>query len=212
MLCEADKRKVLIELASAIGQLCNDEDTRQRMGSTDSNTIQCLQKTFELSGSPGENLKLKSKLLFALKQLCISNRKDAEGVGKTRRINVGRKVIRPAMTELAKLTYDSSNTNMKTMINALHIEFVFSAVMLLRTLAVDIQNCVLMKDDSVVSRGSVLSAPQWDSMEASHNITTLMDQMVRSSFWKVPDIRDRVMQLEKRVADAKTELAALEDQ
>mmetsp|Transcript_128701 Transcript_128701/g.223189 ORF Transcript_128701/g.223189 Transcript_128701/m.223189 type:complete len:874 (+) Transcript_128701:153-2774(+) len=184
---KTDKRKVLVELANVIGQLCNDEDVRQSMRLPEINTVQYLMKTLEMSGSPGENLKLKSKLLFALKQLCITSRKDADGA-KGHRQNVGKKVIQLVMEELTKLAAVSEKT-----INQLHVDFVFSAVMFLRTLAVDLANCNLMKDSK--------------SMETSKNITILMDQLVRSTFWKVPDIRDRFIQLEKRVTDAKLEYA-----
>merc|ERR1719198_1196419 len=73
-----DKKKVLTELASVIGQLCNDEDTRRALSGPETSTVNCFLETFKRAGPA---IKLKSKVMFALKQLCVNNTKDRDKVG-----------------------------------------------------------------------------------------------------------------------------------
>jgi len=83
------KQRIITEVASVIGQLCNDADTRSRI-SHDYPVVVCLLWIFEKSQP---NTKLKSKVLFALRQLC------AMGHNK---IKVGQQVIPTLLLEIAQ--------------------------------------------------------------------------------------------------------------
>merc|ERR1712107_107657 len=63
------KSRVLTELCAVIGQLCNDEDTRLLMCNT-YQVMECLKYIFE---NGGVYKRLMSKVLFALKQLCVNS-------------------------------------------------------------------------------------------------------------------------------------------
>merc|ERR1712113_819534 len=71
------KRRVLTELCSVVGQMCNDEETREMMCDT-YQVIDCLLWIFDAAGTA---TKLMSKVIFALKQLCANNQENKDQVG-----------------------------------------------------------------------------------------------------------------------------------
>jgi len=96
------KQKIVTEVASVIGQLCNDAETRG-IFSDDYPVVLCLLWIFD-SSQP--NSKLKSKVLFALRQLCM--------IGQNK-IKVGPHVIPRVLDEIALAvpgTGDECLTNM----------------------------------------------------------------------------------------------------
>lgn len=83
------KHKILAEVAGVLGQLCNDRDTRTLI-SEDFPVVPCLLWIFD-TAQP--NTKLKSKLLFALRQLCALTQN---------KIKVGQHVIPTVIEELGQ--------------------------------------------------------------------------------------------------------------
>mmetsp|Transcript_83357 Transcript_83357/g.258875 ORF Transcript_83357/g.258875 Transcript_83357/m.258875 type:complete len:887 (-) Transcript_83357:18-2678(-) len=95
------KQRIIAEVASVIGQLCNDAETRSHI-SDEYPVVLCLLWIFD-SSQP--NTKLKSKVLFALRQLC------AIGANK---IKVGPHVILRVLDEIAQAVpgkYDECLSN-----------------------------------------------------------------------------------------------------
>jgi len=88
------KQKVLTEVASVLGQLCNDPETRSLL-STDFPTVPCLLWVFEAAPP---NSKPKKMLMFALRQLC--------GL-KSNRIPIGAQIIPSLIEDLCSLNYNS---------------------------------------------------------------------------------------------------------
>merc|ERR1712106_657428 len=116
-----DKRKVMTELASVIGQLANDEDTRKALSGPETSTVTCFLKSFEWAG---ESPKLKSKLMFALKQLCVNNTKDREKVGEK-----VIKVIVKSFEAIAEVPH------------TMDMDFAMNAILLLLLLSLSASNC-----------------------------------------------------------------------
>eukprot|EP00928_Gymnodinium_smaydae_P031779 TRINITY_DN23216_c0_g1_i1.p1 TRINITY_DN23216_c0_g1~~TRINITY_DN23216_c0_g1_i1.p1 ORF type:complete len:871 (-),score=151.94 TRINITY_DN23216_c0_g1_i1:88-2700(-) len=85
------KQKILTEVASVLGQLCNDRETRSCI-SEDFPVVPCLLWIFD-AAQP--NTKLKSKLVFALRQLCVLAQN---------KIKVGQHVIPMVLDELGQAT------------------------------------------------------------------------------------------------------------
>lgn len=83
------KHKILAEVASILGQLCNEKDVRDQIGEYKSGAVvQCLLWVFETAPL---NSKLKSKLLFVLRQLCAD---------VTNKSKIGQHVISKVLDEL----------------------------------------------------------------------------------------------------------------
>jgi len=82
------KEKTLSEICSVVGQLCNDEETRS-LFSDDFPVVLCLLWVYD-AAQP--NTKLKAKVLFALRQLCL--------VGQNK-IKVGQHAIPRLLEELS---------------------------------------------------------------------------------------------------------------
>merc|ERR1712176_693732 len=87
------KRRILTELCSVLGQMCNDEETRKRICADYSNSIHCLLNMFETAQEmsadgkskrvngkdlPSIATKILSKVMFALKQLCANDPTNKE--------------------------------------------------------------------------------------------------------------------------------------
>mmetsp|Transcript_35335 Transcript_35335/g.77250 ORF Transcript_35335/g.77250 Transcript_35335/m.77250 type:complete len:871 (-) Transcript_35335:51-2663(-) len=85
------KQKILTEVASVLGQLCNDAEIRSLI-SDEFPVVLCLLWVFD-AAQP--NTKLKSKLLFALRQLCVI---------PANKVKVGQHVIPTVLDELAQAT------------------------------------------------------------------------------------------------------------
>lgn len=106
------KQKVLTEVASVLGQLCNDRDTRSSI-SDDFPVVPCLLWIYD-AAEP--NTKLKSKLIFALRQLCAAAQN---------KIKVGHHVIPKVIEELsvARPNFEECATNailLLTMLASIH--------------------------------------------------------------------------------------------
>jgi len=86
------KQKILTEVASVLGQLCNDRDTRNLI-SEDFPVVLCFLWVYDAAPP---NSKLKSKLLFALRQLCVLAQN---------KIKVGQHVIPTVIEELGHATW-----------------------------------------------------------------------------------------------------------
>jgi hypothetical protein len=118
------KRKILTELCSVFGQLCNDAHTRSML-SDDYPVPACLLWIFD---AVEPNSKLKSKLLFALRQLCGSisrfgNTRNAGDLSQQQnKIKIGQHVIYTVTEELGMARND-------------YEEVVMNAVLLLIVLA-----------------------------------------------------------------------------
>jgi len=84
----AGKHKILTEVASVIGQLCNDPDTRTMLAE-DFPVVPCL---LYINDQTGPNTKLKAKLLFALRQLCVGQHK----------LKIGQHVIPNVLHQLSR--------------------------------------------------------------------------------------------------------------
>lgn len=82
------KQKILADVASVIGQLCNDDEYRSSL-SSDYPVVPCL---LWVNDQVQPNCKLKAKLLFALRQLA------AEGQNK---INIGRQAVMSTVEQIA---------------------------------------------------------------------------------------------------------------
>jgi len=86
------RRKILTEVASVIGQLCNDADTRALLSDGYPYVVPCLLWIYEAAPV---NSKLKSKILFALRQLCQQEQN---------KMKVAKQVIPQALEELGQAT------------------------------------------------------------------------------------------------------------
>jgi len=114
------KKKILTELCSVFGQLCNDASTRSLL--TDEYPVtSCLLWLFD---SADPNSKLKSKILFALRQLCgqmhrLSGPGRAPGgslAEEQNKIKVGQHVIYTVLEEFAEAKSQSEEVAMNTVL------------------------------------------------------------------------------------------------
>mmetsp|Transcript_69880 Transcript_69880/g.138288 ORF Transcript_69880/g.138288 Transcript_69880/m.138288 type:complete len:913 (+) Transcript_69880:141-2879(+) len=162
------KRRILTELCSVLGQMCNDEETRKSICQNYPKCIECLIQIFqtaqELPGDrkagevlPSTSTKIISKVMFALKQLCANDRKNKEHVGGF--------VCKPVIKDLI-------NKN-----NLVHQDWATNALTLLLLLAVSANNCMNMKDSG------------WD--HAYNSLTA-------SPLGKMDVTRDRIQQINTR--------------
>lgn len=114
------KQKILTEVASVLGQLCNDQTTRAFI-SGNFPVVPCL---LWVNDAAEPNTKLKSKLFFCIRQLCMLNQN---------KIKVGQHIIPVLMEELSLIT--SSREECAT-----------NLILLLQSLASVNANAVLMQD------------------------------------------------------------------
>lgn len=121
------REKILTELASVIGQLCNDDDTRLELA--ESKVINCFLHVFKSDASL--HGKLKSKVMFALKQLAVHNPKVKEDVGKV--------VIRDVLSALMFMVVQKSQH-----FDASDMDWTANAVLLLVVLSTVPVNVKLM--------------------------------------------------------------------
>merc|ERR1712048_113586 len=119
-----NKNKILTEVASVIGQLCNDRETRTLI-SEEFPVVICFLWIFDAAPV---NSKLKSKLLFALRQLCVLSQN---------KIKVGQHVIPTVIEELHQA-------------NAQAEECATNAILLLTMLANIHSNAHMMDDNDVL--------------------------------------------------------------
>merc|ERR1712087_339315 len=112
------KQHILTELASVLGQLCNDVETRTMM-SDDFPVVPCL---LWVNDQAAPNTKLKAKLLFALRQLAASGQN---------KLSIGKHATANIIEQIAKG-------------KARFLDCIMNAVTLLLTLASVRSNVLLM--------------------------------------------------------------------
>lgn len=154
------KRRVLAELCSVIGQMCNDDEVRSKLCEK-SEVLDCLLYVFEQSSSGTQVI---SKVLFALKQLCANVR------GKTSEENkdqVGCRVIKPILEDLAQ---PKSLENMDWATNAL---------MLLMLLVVTKKNCQRMKECGWTSAKEAIERSYFGKMAATRDRINQIEERIR---------------------------------
>jgi len=88
------KHKILAEVASVLGQLCNEKETRDNISDyRERAVVNCLLWVYDTAPL---NSKLKSKLLFCLRQLC------ADRAVATNKSKIGQHVIFKVLDELGQ--------------------------------------------------------------------------------------------------------------
>eukprot|EP00928_Gymnodinium_smaydae_P020729 TRINITY_DN1801_c0_g2_i1.p1 TRINITY_DN1801_c0_g2~~TRINITY_DN1801_c0_g2_i1.p1 ORF type:complete len:937 (+),score=209.99 TRINITY_DN1801_c0_g2_i1:417-2813(+) len=126
------KRRILVELCSVLGQMGNDEESRQLMLES-FQVVDCMLHIYETDSTGGKDkpeagkggaTALASKALFALKQLCANSPELKEQVGE--------RVIEPLMVELGHAP------------NLENKDWAFNAIMLMVLLSVSKTCCNLM--------------------------------------------------------------------
>mmetsp|Transcript_27069 Transcript_27069/g.62592 ORF Transcript_27069/g.62592 Transcript_27069/m.62592 type:complete len:902 (+) Transcript_27069:115-2820(+) len=150
------KRRIVTELCSVIGQLCNDDETRRAV-CDQYQVIECLLYVLD------EDLKncshattLKSKVLFALKQLCANSQEQKDMVG-TRVIKV-----------LVEALRDEGNLE--------HKDWATNAIMLLLLLAIGRANLTQIEDAGWQATVKVLQ----DSPLANMDTTRVRIEQIES--------------------------------
>jgi len=171
------KRKILTELCSVMGQLCNDADTRSLL-SDEYPTVPCMLWIFD-AAEP--NTKLKSKLLFLLRQLCghinrLGSAGQASGslVQEQNKMKIGQHVIWTVLEELAMARRDYEEVAM----NAVLLLTVLSTVQtnakeIAKPLASRLKECNIMSESGQLTNKAKFSA------ELIDKVATLLD-IVRS--------------------------------
>jgi len=164
------KRRVLTELCSVLGQLCNDEETRKALCQSYQYVLDCLLQIFDdAEGAtderrrPGETLdpgssKIISKVLFALKQLCANSLENKDLVGS----RVAKAVVQ----------------DLQNPANLEHRDWATNAILLLLLLAISHTNC------------SLLLAAGWSE---TYQVLT------SSPLGKMDATRDRIQQIDFRI-------------
>lgn len=117
------KQRIITEVASVIGQLCNDADTRAAI-SDYYPVVLCLLWVYD-GAQP--NTKLKAKVLFALRQLCMLG---------TNKIKVGQHVIPRVIEEISQARPGRSD------------ECLTNSILLLSTLAQVRSNAQMMNNQN----------------------------------------------------------------
>lgn len=134
------KSKILTEVASVVGQLSNDAETRTVM-SDDYPMVLCL---LWINDQAQPNTKLKAKLLFALRQLCVSGQN---------KIKVGQHVIPDTLDQIAQA-------------KPKFIDCVTNAVLLLMMLASIRSNALLMSRQNKLNDALEQCGLQQDGQES----------------------------------------------
>eukprot|EP00927_Polykrikos_kofoidii_P087211 TRINITY_DN9990_c0_g1_i1.p1 TRINITY_DN9990_c0_g1~~TRINITY_DN9990_c0_g1_i1.p1 ORF type:complete len:874 (-),score=155.69 TRINITY_DN9990_c0_g1_i1:21-2642(-) len=145
------KHKILAEVAGVLGQLCNDKETRL-MISEDFPVVLCLLWVFD---SSQQNTKLKSSVLFSLRQLCALSQN---------KIKVGSHVIPTVIDQLSQATpkYEECATNailLLSMVAGIHT----NALMMAEhdRLEIALEACGIQKGIGPQARHHKFSAGLW---------------------------------------------------
>lgn len=146
------KHKILTEVASVIGHLSNDAETRVML-CEDYPVVLCF---LWLHAHADPNTKLKAKLLFALRQLCGSG---------TTKITVGRQCIPDVIEQLARASPK-------------HMECAVGAVMLLLTLAAVNSNAQTMNREGRLDRALEQCGLQKNGKEGKHGFGAVVWEKV----------------------------------
>lgn len=157
------KQKILAEVASVIGQLCNDAETRNLI----SGSFPVLPCLLWVNDGAQPNTKLKTKLLFALRQLCVV------GVNK---IKVGTHAIPLLLDELR-------------LVNFTHDECASNLILLLLSLATINSNAQLMAD----SIESALDASGIQHTDATGATVKTNKNKLANLLWpKIDELKTRI--------------------
>jgi len=167
------KRRILTELCSVLGQMCNDEDTRLMICRTYQYVIDCLLSVFESAEQwpgnrrPGDALppasaKILSKVLFALKQLCANSVENKELVGS--------RVIKALMSDLQT----AGNLEEKDWAN--------NALLLLLILAISSYNRALIEEAGWADTHAVLCASPLGKLFVTRDRIQLLDDRLTNDY------------------------------
>jgi len=149
------KQKILTELASVIGQLCNDNETRTLI-SDSFPVVPCLLWINDIAQP---NTKLKAKLLFALRQLSVGENK----------IKVGKHAIPKLVEELMQATAKAVECINNTVLLLTMLARVNSnALMINRDGRLDdaLLYCGLQDDEGREAKGHKFGPAIWDKVLA----------------------------------------------
>eukprot|EP00747_Dinoflagellata_sp_TGD_P066800 gnl/TRDRNA2_/TRDRNA2_154984_c0_seq3.p1 gnl/TRDRNA2_/TRDRNA2_154984_c0~~gnl/TRDRNA2_/TRDRNA2_154984_c0_seq3.p1 ORF type:complete len:536 (-),score=120.53 gnl/TRDRNA2_/TRDRNA2_154984_c0_seq3:75-1682(-) len=178
------KTKVLAELASVIGQLCNDEDVRDRMTGEGAPNVDCLLYVFD-TAAPGT--KLKSKVMFALKQLCVNNIELKDKVG-SHALPVMIADFKQVLTDYEPVEPENSDDDeVIPKIPPTTLDFCTNGIMLILLLSISKNNCILMHELMM---------------------DEVMAKMMSSQLGQLDSTRDRLLQLQVRLTATAADLAA----
>lgn len=123
------KRRILTELCSVIGQMCNDDGTRQRFSEEKHEIAKVLLELFRLAHDKEKDKekkikdpwKLRSKILFVIKQLCVGSAEMKKKFGDARDPDVIQVII----------------GDLKEGDNLVHTDWATNAIILLVILAIN---------------------------------------------------------------------------
>jgi len=153
-------QRILTEVSSIMGQLCNDSETRNIL-SEEYHVVDCLLWVYD-AAQP--NTKLKSKLLFALRQLSVS---------QPNKVKVGQHVIPTVLADLAL-----SNPKFE--------ECATNSILLLTMLASIKVNCIMMNEGGFKDSLEKCGLMDANGNEAEHKFS-------RNLWDKVLLLKDRMM-------------------
>lgn len=172
------KQRVLTELCSVLGQLCNDEETRKSLCEEHQYVIDCLLQIFEaaqlLSSKEGEprkpgdtlpqhSTKIISKALFALKQLCANSADNKDLVGA--------RVIKAVVKDL------------NNPVNLEYRDWATNAILLVLLLAISHTNCEHIRGAGWSETYQVLSSSPLGKLDATrdriHQISDRVDMLAQ---------------------------------
>ncbi|CAJ1336380.1 unnamed protein product [Effrenium voratum] len=147
------KQRILAEVASVLGQLCNDPETRSLI-SESFPVVACL---LWVNDAAQPNTKLKSKLLFALRQLCL--------LGQNK-VKVGPHIIPVLLEELALASwaYEECATNLVLLLSSL-ASINTNAVLMQDQIDASLETCGFLKD-GVPAKNNKLVNQLWPKVEA----------------------------------------------
>jgi hypothetical protein len=158
------KGRIVTELCSVLGQMCNDEDTRAEVCEK-YQVIETLLVTFDHCKSRDKDkdkdmMKVQSKVIFALKQLCVNSDDNKDQVGS--------RVIKTIVEEL-------KNKDLKNK------DWGCNAIMLLLLLAIKGSNCRLIHENRWSDTYKILSESALGRLDVTRDkISQLQKRVVES--------------------------------
>eukprot|EP00929_Paragymnodinium_shiwhaense_P101880 TRINITY_DN65076_c0_g1_i1.p1 TRINITY_DN65076_c0_g1~~TRINITY_DN65076_c0_g1_i1.p1 ORF type:complete len:938 (-),score=240.00 TRINITY_DN65076_c0_g1_i1:79-2892(-) len=180
------RRRVLMEIASVLGQMCNDEEIRTDLVEN-TPVVDCLLAVFDSAHSirgahRDASLQLASKVIFALKQLCVNSPHTKE--------QVGMKVL-------------------KTLIDGLRVprnldnrDWAVNAVLLLILLAISKTCCELMVEAGWEEAHRVLLHSALGTLDVTRDRLYQIDQRVeQATKAALADVPANTSQLSQRSAE-----------
>jgi hypothetical protein len=138
------KGRIVTELCGVLGQMCNDEETRADV-CENYQVIECLLVTFDHAK---DMLKVQSKVIFALKQLCVNSDDNKDQVG-----------VRVIKT----LVEDLRNKDLRNK------DWGCNAIMLLLLLSIRRSNCQLIHENRWSDTYKILSESALGLMDATRD-------------------------------------------